>query len=256
MGRYRSSTLNPCDPNAQKGTPVCFGASAPIREIHYLTEQMHNEFGLSEKAIIADKSLFKRDVRRDSSGNIISQKLQLPEGRERLFMDVGGRVANDERLLEEWAPAIQLQPYIDALEKQYQEVEKCVGVSSGILSNLNDQSYQNVDNVRKSTLKTQSFISTARRVCESYLEDMLYSWDAILSYYGVVPVGDWNAEYKWSDDYINTFSDQQNALLAGESIGATDAVDYRMFVMGESPEVARERVAEIAASRVPALSEL
>lgn len=256
VGRYRSFTLNPCDPNAQKGTPVCFGASAPIKEIHYLTEQMHNEFGLSEKAIIADKSLFKKEVRRDSSGSIISQKLQLPEGRERLFMDVGGRVASDETLLEEWAPTIQLQPYIDALEKQYQEVEKCVGVSSGILSNLNDQSYQNVDNVRKSTLKTQSFISTSRKVCESYLEDMLYSWDAILSYYGVVPVGDWNAEYKWSDDYINTFSDQQNALLAGESIGATDAVDYRMFVMGESPEVARERVAEIAASRTPVLSEL
>ena len=62
-------------------------------------------------------------------------------------------------------------------------------------------------------------------------------------------MGDWFAEYKWSDDYINTFSDQQNALLAGESIGATDAVDYRMFVMGEAPEVARERVAEIKAGR-------
>ncbi len=249
VGRCRSFTLNPNEPNAQKGAPVCFGASAPIREIHYLTEQMHQEFGLSEKAIIADKSLFKKEVRRDSSGNVVAQKLVLPEGRERLFMDVGGRVAGGEQLLTEWAPAIQLQPYIDALEKQYQEVEKAVGVSSGILSNLNDSNYQNVDNVRKSTLKTQSFIGAARGVAESYLEDMVYSWDAILSYYGVVPVGDFHVEYKWSDDYINTFSDQQNAILAGESIGATDAVDYRVFVMGEAPEVARERVAEIQAAR-------
>lgn len=259
IGRYRSSTLNPLRPNAQKGTPICFGASAPIREIHYLTQQMHAEFGLSEKAIIADKTLFKKELRRDSEGNVISQKLVLPKGRERLFMDVGNRGGSGSPLIQEWAPTIQLQPYIDALEKQYQEVEKCVGVSSGILSNLNDQSYQNVDNVRKSTIKTQSFVNTAREVCESYLSDMVYAWNAILNFYGVTPVGDYHVEYKWSDEYINTFSDQQNAILAGEAIGATDAVDYRVFVMGESPEVAKERVAQIKAEKaavVPAFEEI
>lgn len=249
IGRYRSFTLNPLRPNAQKGTPICFGASAPIREIHYLTQQMHAEFGLSEKAIIADKTLFKKELRRDSEGNVVSQKLVLPKGRERLFMDVGNRGGSGSPLIQEWAPTIQLQPYIDALEKQYQEVEKCVGVSSGILSNLNDQSYQNVDNVRKSTIKTQSFVNTAREVCESYLSEMVYAWNAILNFYGVTPVGDYHVEYKWSDEYINTFSDQQNAILAGEAIGATDAVDYRVFVMGESPEVAKERVAEIKAEK-------
>lgn len=249
IGRYRSFTLNPLRPNAQKGTPICFGASAPIREIHYLTQQMHEEFGLSEKAIIADKTLFKKELRRDSEGNVVSQKLVLPKGRERLFMDVGNRGGSGSPLIQEWAPTIQLQPYIDALEKQYQEVEKCVGVSSGILSNLNDQSYQNVDNVRKSTIKTQSFVNAAREVCESYLSDMVYAWNAIMNFYGVTPVGDYHVEYKWSDEYVNTFSDQQNAILAGEAIGATDAVDYRVFVMGESPEVAKERVAEIKAEK-------
>lgn len=259
IGRYRSFTLNPLRPNAQKGTPICFGASAPIREIHYLTQQMHNEFGLSEKAIIADKTLFKKVYQRDSDGKVQNSKLVLPKGRERLFMDVGGRGTSGQPLIQEWAPAIQLQPYVDALEKQYQEVEKCVGVSSGILSNVNDQSYQNVDNVRKSTIKTQSFVNTAREVCESYLADMVYAWNAILNFYGVTPVGDFHVEFKWSDEYINTFSDQQNAILAGEAIGATDAVDYRMFVMGESPEVARERVAQIKAEKgagLPALEEV
>nr|UWD72799.1 MAG: portal protein [Bacteriophage sp.] len=259
IGRYRSFALNPLRPNAQKGTPICFGASAPIREIHYLTQQMHEEFGLSEKAIIADKTLFKKELRRDSEGNVVSQRLVLPKGRERLFMDVGNRGGSGSPLIQEWAPTIQLQPYIDALEKQYQEVEKCVGVSSGILSNLNDQSYQNVDNVRKSTIKTQSFVNTAREVCESYLSDMVYAWNAIMNFYGVTPVGDYHVEYKWSDEYINTFSDQQNAILAGEAIGATDAVDYRVFVMGESPEVAKERVAQIKAEKaaaVPAFGEI
>lgn len=249
VGRYRSFTIDPLKPNAQKGTPVCFGASAPIREIHYLTEQMHNEFGLSEKAIIADKTLFKTDVRRDSKGNIIDSRVVMPKGHERLFMDLGSRLGVGEPLLKEWAPTIQLQPYVDALEKQYQEVEKCVGVSSGILSNLNDQSYQNVDNVRKSTLKTQSFVNTARKVAESYLDDMVYSWDVLANFYGLTPVGDYHVEYKWSDEYINTFSDKFNALLSAEAVGATDAVDIRQFVMGESPEVARDNVARIKADK-------
>lgn len=248
IGRYRSFTLNPQNPNAQKGTPICYGASKPIQEIHYLIDKMHAEFALSEKAVFADRSLFVKDYQRDADGAIVNARLKLPEGRERLFMTMQG-TGSDGSLLNEWAPTIQLQPYIDALEKQYQEVEKCVGISSGVLSNLNEQAYQNVDNVRKATVKTQSFIETGRKVAESYLDDMVYSWNAIYNYYNVTPVGDYDVEYKWSDEYINTFSDQQNAILAGNAIGATDAVDYRMLVMGESPEVARQRVEEIAASK-------
>ena len=244
IGRYRSFTLNPQNPNAQKGTPICYGASKPIEEIHYLVDKMHSEFALSEKAVFADRSLFTKEYQRDVDGNIQRSRMVLPEGRERLFMTMKSAGANGQ-LISEWAPTIQLQPYVDALEKQYQEVEKCIGISSGVLSNLNEQSYQNVDNVRKATVKTQSFIETGRKVAESYLDDMVYSWNAIYNYYNVTPVGDYDVEYKWSDEYINTFSDQQNAILAGNAIGATDAVDYRMLVMGESPEVARQRVEEI-----------
>ena len=249
IGRFRSFTIDPRNPNSQKGTPVCFGASRPIREIHYLTEQMHQEFALSEKAIIADRSLFKKEPVRDGDGKVVDYRVSLPKGRERVFMDVKGSVQQGHELVSQWAPTIQLQPYIDALEKQYQEVEKCVGVSSGILSNLNDQSYQNVDNVRKSTIKTQSFINTARRVAESYLADMVYAWDAIANFYGVTPPGDYVWQAKWSDDYVNTFADMEQAILAGNGIGATDAVDFRMHVFGESPEEARARVEEIGQAR-------
>lgn len=247
VGRYKSFTLNPNSPNAQKGAPICYGASEPIREIHYLTQAMHNEFALSEKLILASKAMFKKEYERDADGNIVRERLVLPKGRERLFMNVSGRGLDDE--MQQWAPTIQLQPYLDALEAQCREVEKAVGVSSGILSNLNEMNYQNVDNVRKSTIKTQSFINTARTVCEQMLENLVYAWNSIANYYEITPVGDYQVEYKWNNDYINSFCDQQNAILAGEAIGATDAVDYRMFVMGESPEVAKSKVAEIQAGK-------
>lgn len=245
VGRFRCPAYDPMDPNAQKGVPVCFGASDPIKEIHYLTEQMHNEFQLSEKAVFANRDMFAKRYVRDSDGNIVSSKTVLPEGRERLFMALDGQDAG----LSEWAPSIQLQPYLDALEAQYRRVENAIGVSHGVISKMDDAGYENVDNVRKSMRKTQAFINSVRGKAETMLGQLVYTWDVILNYYGIGAPGTYDVQCKWSDDYINTFTDQLNAIVAGNSIGAADGIDFRMHVFGESPEVAAQRVAEIRESK-------
>lgn len=246
VARIKSPTQNPNEPNAAKGIPLCYGCSDPIREVHYLTEQMHSEFELSEKAIIADKRLFvKRPIM--DGGETVGYKLELPKGRERLFMSMKGNGEAPD--IHEWSPSIQLQPYLDNLDFQFKRIEKFVGCDSGVISTPNDMNYQNVDNVRKSTIHTQSLIATCRGITGRALLHLCEIWDTLANYYGITPVGDWEPLLKWSDDYINTFADQQNAILAGQSIGATDAYDYRQFVMGESPETARQRVDEIKAAQ-------
>ena len=246
VGRFRCPTVDPNNPNAQKGTPLCFGASDPIREIHYLTRQMHDEFGLSEKAVFADRRLFRRDALKDADGTTTGYRVHLPEGRERLFATIQGQ---DNPTLTEWAPTIQLQPYLDALDYQLKRVEKCCGLSTGVVSNPESETYVNVDNVRKSTIQTQSMVSSCRAVMDGCIDVMVRSWDELANYYGVTDPSPYEYQSKWSDSYINTFADQQNAILAGQSIGATDAYDYRRFVLGEAPEVARARVDEIASTR-------
>lgn len=246
VARYKSFTVDPRHPNSSKGVPICFGASDHIREIHYLLDQMHTEFGLSEKAIIADKRLFTKSYIKNRRTGEDEEVLHLPKGAERLFMAVKGGASVDAGMqIHDWAPEIRYQAYLEALDRQEQMVEKAVGVSSGIISSPNDMNYQNVDNVRKSQQKTIGFIKTARRVAEETFADLVYSWDVLLNYYGVTPAGPYEVKFDWSDDYVNTFADQQTALIAGESIGATDAVDYRMFLFGESNEVAKQRVDEI-----------
>lgn len=250
--RFRCPTLNPDAPNAQKGTPLCYGASDPIREIHYLTRQMHEEFGLSEKAVFADRRLFRKDALKDSHGTVTGYKVHLPEGRERLFATVQGQ---DAPTITEWAPTIQLSPYLDAIDYQLKRVEKCCGLSTGIVSNPESETYVNVDNVRKSTIQTQAMVSSCRAAANSALASMVRSWDTLANYYGVTAPGPFEWQARWSDNYINTFSDQQNAILAGQAIGAMDAYDYRRFVLGETPEQAKARVDEIAA-RTPTIDTL
>lgn len=241
VGRMRSHTIDPEDPNSVKGAPICFGASDPIEEIHYLLGQMHEEFGLSEKAIVADKRLFQRTWKGDTLETV------LPRGKERLFMAVGGN--SPDMRMTEWAPDIRYQAYLDALDKQEKLVERAVGVSSGIISEPNDTNYQNMDNVRKSQQKTMGFIDTARGMAEDCLMDLVYAWDVLANWYGIVPMGGYEVSFDWSDEYIESFTDRQSAILAGISVGATDAIDYRMMVLDESPEAARMRVEEIAQNR-------
>lgn len=246
VGRYKSFTRDPRNMNNAKGVPICYGAGEFIEEIHYLLAQMHVEFGFSEKAIMASKRMFEVV---DDDGKT---RETIPRGKRRLFIKTRGSAKGDGEELSEWAPEIRYQAYLDDINEQQKLVEKAVGVSTGIISTPNDVNYENVDNVRKSQTKTMGFISTARKQAESMLETLVYTWDVLANYYGITPMGEYEVQYDWSDDYIETFADKQNAILAGEAIGATDAVDYRMFLYGESYDVATARVNEIQASRMMA----
>lgn len=240
VGRFKSLAYDPVRPNNPKGVPITFGAGEHVREIRYLLDQMHSEFGLSEKMVMASKNLLEKNMK---TGDI-----ELPRGKRRLFVKTNAANVEDQRVTE-WAPDIRYEAYLEAIDKQMQMVELAVGVSGGIISKPNDMNYQNVDNVRKSQQKTIGFIDNARKQAEQMLSQLAYSWDVIANYYGVNPMGKWQASFDWSDDYIETFSDKMNAIIAGEPMGATGPVDYRMWLYGESPEVARERVAEYSAGR-------
>lgn len=243
IGRFKSFTTDPLDINSVKGVPICFRASDPIQEIHYLLDQMHNEFQLSEKVIMAPKRMFKKRWFNDGETAI-----DLPRGKDRLFMEMSNDSAGDIGITE-WSPEIRFEAYLSAIDKQEKRVERAVGVSNGILSTPDDLNYQNVDNVRKSQQATMSFVNDTRAAMQDCMNDLVYAWNVLANYYQINPVGDYAVSFDWSDEYIETFSDRQNAILAGESIGATDAIDYRMLVFDESPEVARDNVERIKAER-------
>lgn len=248
VGRLRTHVVNPLDPNAVKGAPVCYGAGEPIAQIRKLLDQMAAEFDLSEKAIMADKRLFAKKWVGDQ------QVTELPRGRDRMFMQLGG--LSDEMPLKEWSPEIRYQAYLAAIDKQEKLVERAVGVSAGIISHPDDLNYQNVDNVRKSQQRTVSFVEKSRRRFDRMMADLVYSWDVLANHYGITPTGAYELRPDWSDEYVETFADKQSAIIAGNAIGATDAVDYRAWLFDETYDDARRRVEEIKSERSSSASVL
>ena len=241
LGRFKSFAEDSEHPNSVYGVPICHGASQFIRELHYLVGQQHAEFELSEKGVIADKTMFVRDSR---------DQLALPKGRQRLFLKVNNasRSLDSQSVISEWAPSIQLTPYEEAIEQQLRLVERAVGVDAGVISKADSVTYQNVDDVRKSMRKTQSFVEACRDRMEECMGQLVEAWDVLYNMAGY-PTGTYDVGYAWSDDYINSYQSQRDALVSGYTMGATDALDYRMFVTGETVEEARARVEEIAAGR-------
>ena len=140
VGRYKSFTRDPADVNNVKGAPICYGAGEFIAEIHYLLGQMHNEYGFSEKAIMASRRMFEQV---DENGN---SYIDLPQGRRRLFSFTRGSRDGSTPDITEWAPDIRYEAYIEGLNAQLQNVERAVGVSSVIISIPNDVNSENVDN--------------------------------------------------------------------------------------------------------------
>ena len=240
VGRLKSPKIAKCSPNSIKGIPICSESMKPICELHYLYGQLHTEFELSEKTIFADKGMFREDQRDQR------RKKRLPRGIERVIQKVAAAKNSDDRpFLEEWSPEIRFESYMEDINEQFRLFERTVGVSEGILSRVDTANYENVDNVRKSMRKTQSFIETSRRLCEQYLEDLVYSWNVLLNHYKVGTMGEYSIVFDWSDEYINTYHDKLDGLINGSTVGAVGPVDVRMFLFKESPETAREKVAEI-----------
>lgn len=254
IGRMKSPTYDDRDPNNVKGTPICYRSVVPMTEIDYLMRMLHDEMELSQKFLEMPKQYFK-NVYHNVKGvdGTISRvpEAVLPKGKERVIMSTEGGGANLDAANQPflYSPTIREANIINALEAQYRAFENTVGVSPGVLSKMNDANYSNVDNVRKTTINTQNFIDASRKKAESFLEDLVYSWDVLADYYNILPTGDYELSYNWSDEYINTFSDHMSMLVNGQTIGACDAVDYRMWAFKEPPDVAQVRVNEIAQSR-------
>lgn len=250
VARYKSITTLPDRLNAIKGVPICAKATQPIAMLRYLWTQYHVEFELSEKFVAASKTLFEPRGpfgKVDSQGNRVRRSI-LPKGRSRVVMEVEAtnRTAEgDQPFMQEYAPDIRYLAYQEAIQDTFKLFEKAVGVSEGILSDIDSTNYENVDNVKKSLRKTQAFIDSRRKAAEDFLFQLVYTWDILHNYYSITPQGDYTIQYDWSNDYINTFSDQMAGYVQGHAMGATDPVDYRVWFLNESPEQARERVQEI-----------
>lgn len=240
FGRIKCPTVNRKDVNGVNGVDIANGAEYAMQKAVEAYERFNNEYSMKEPMVFSAKTLFQRV--RDGGDKPV---YELPKGKKRLFANVKPGDGDVSKMIHEYSPQIYGDQHELALQVNLRMVEKCVGLSCGILSQ-SELRYTNKDEIRASLNQTFSYITKFRRSIEKGLRDCMEAIDALLNVNGVVPMGDWEIQFDWSYDYIESTVQAFNQMMMAEGIGAFADWEIRQFITREDEQTAREAVQEIA----------
>ena len=202
---------NPTDSRKKThyGVPITYGCDDKIKEIVECQEAIRKEYRLKQPIVGMDTTLFKTE----------NGRRRLPV--TGLFMPVNPSGLNTSgKLWDVYDPAIRDSSYYTRLQHLYEELEKQVGTSRGILT------------------EPKSSVSS--------LDRLAYAIDVLANAYSLTPMGEYKLTFDWSYSLIESTQESFNQLLSSVSVDAVEAAELRMFTYpNETLEEARKRVAEI-----------
>ena len=240
FGRIKCPTVNREDVNGVNGVDIASGAEYAMQKAVEAYERFNNEYSMKEPMVFSAKTLFQRV--RDGGDKPV---YELPKGKKRLFANVKPGDGDVSKMIHEYSPQIYGDQHELAVQVDFRAVELCVGLSYGILSR-SELKYTNRDEIRASLNQTFAYITKYRRSIEKGVRDLLEAIDALLNVNGVVPMGDWDIQFDWSYDFMESTTQAFNQMMMAESIGARAVWEIRQYQTGEDEQTAREAVQEIA----------
>ena len=214
------------------GVPITYGCDSTIEEIRECLKQITREFKAKEAFIGVDYTLFKKD----KNGGI-----ELPDnGLYRKFN------SDKDDFWEVFSPDIRESSYYARLQELYSRLEKEVGTSAGILTEIKTAD-ATATAIRKSLYDTFTIVDDMRDNIEKGLEDFFKACDVLANAYGVVKAGKYELSYDWD---CSLFEDTQTTFsqyTAGVSEGVVSKAELRRFIFSnESLEDSKKAVEEIA----------
>ena len=236
FGRIKCPMVNRGDINSINGVPVTYGMDKVLENAVSAYNRFNQEMEDKETMIFADKTLLKKD----KEDNFI-----LPAGKRRLFQSMRGGV-DSSQLIHEYSPDIRDASLNEGIQQNFKMLELLAGLSAGILTPPTSN-FATATEMKANLQMSFAFIQNIRKSIETCLEDVIYSTNAIMNRNNITPMGSYEIVFNWSDSYIENMSERFTALLQGEAIGAVDRAEVRAFIQNEPLDLAKEKVAEMAA---------
>jgi len=229
IGIYKCPTSNRRHSTIE-GVPITYGCNATLTKIAKCLEDIEYEFEDKKTKIFADSKLF------DGEGKLS----------DRLFKGVKqvGKIT-DTKLIDVFDPAFRETSYFTRLEKYLALLEKEIGASRGILTDLNTQGATATE-IRRATYQTYALCDDIHTQIERYFDDLVYGINVLVNYYNLAPMSEYEAVYDWSYSMLEDTDSTFNQLLSAHKEGAVDTAEIRRFVVdNETYEEAQEKVKQI-----------
>lgn len=237
---FRYPLANTIDTDSPLGVSCYSRAVDLIRQADLQWSNLLWEFEAGQTAIFVDELAFGKD----SDG-----RSTLPHKRLYRSLDAGGQ-ADD--LFKEWSPNLREQNILSGLDAILKRIEYACGLAYGTLSDPTTVD-KTATEIKISRQRTYSTVVDTQKALERALEHLIWSMDVWATIGGLAPQGNYEVAFQFDDSVIvdKDTQFQQDLRLVGQ--GLMSKVEFRMRNFGESEELARAALQEVAAEREPVM---
>lgn len=213
------------------GVPVTYGCESTIREIKDCLKQIIDEFRAKKVFIGVDFTMFKKDK----------------NGRDILPDDPIYRKFNGDKddMWEIFDPAIRESSYYARLQELYARLEKQIGTSKGILTEV-ETADATATAIKKALYDTFTIVMDARTSFEKGMTDLIDGINVLANYYSVSPMGEYEINFDWDYSMLESTEETFTQLTQGHSLGVVKDYELRQFIFpNEDIEEAKKSIKEI-----------
>ena len=227
---YVKSPINNRNASDTYGVPITYGCDATILEIKETLKQIAREYELKQAFVGADATMFNGKDALPLNG---------------LFKKID---SGDDTFFEEFSPAIRDSSYFARLQELYQRLEKEVGTSRGILSEVETHNATATE-IKKAMYDTFTICDDMRTNIEKAMDDFFYACNVLANAYNLSPQGEYELDFDWSYSLLEDPQQEFNQMMQCESKGIISKVEIRQWMNpDETLEEAEKKIKEIEES--------
>ena len=143
------------------------------------------------------------------------------------------------------SPDIRSSAFFDKLTHHFAMLEREIGCSAGVLTELATSSATATE-IRAKMYKTFALCTDIQKAVERYYTDLMYSCDVMANVFNLSPIGDYDIKFDWSYGLLEDPAATYQQIKEGVSDGVISKAEYRRYITDETLAEAEEAVAKIA----------
>ena len=146
---------------------------------------------------------------------------------------------------EVFSPEIRQSSYYERLRELYSRLEKEIGTSAGILTEI-ETANATATAIKRALYDTLTIVDDLRDNLEQGFDDFFKACDVLANAYNVVPSGAFEISYDWDLSLLEEPSETYNQYVQGVSQGVVKKEELRQFIFSdETLEESKKAIEEI-----------